>query len=56
MIKSFTNQSIFTQFKRKENSDSKSDINNNKQLNVERDTDWENEITESDDRQTEDTH
>ena len=55
MIKSFTNQSIFTQFKRKENSDSKSDINN-KQLNVERDTDWENEITESDDRQTEDTH
>ena len=40
---------------RKENSSSETDINNNKQVNVEIDAASESELTESDDRQTKKT-
>ena len=40
---------------RKESSSGESDINNNKQVNVEMDAASESELTESEDRQTEKT-
>ncbi|XP_061170873.1 zinc finger protein 862-like [Saccostrea echinata] len=55
MIKLLPNQGKLTEFLRKEKSGSESDINNNKEVNDERDADLEAELNESGDRETEKT-